>query len=114
MDGNDSGEEITEPHMCAVCGLNPGVFCASGLGPVSYARCETCIASGAESIGVVCLHIFLQGGPKTMAKHSLDEWWPDGVRSFLDGHYVGWQEIRGIYAGYEATFAKEGQPSPNR
>ena len=49
-----------------------------------------------------------------MAKHSLDGWWPDGVRSFLEGRYVGWQEIRGIYAEYEATFAKKGQPSPNR
>lgn len=102
----DSVEETTENQMCAVCGLNPGESYASGLGPVSYTRCETCIDKGAESIGVICLHIWLQGGPAAMAKHGSDGWWPNGVRSFLDGRYVGWQEIRGAYAEYEATFKK--------
>ena len=71
-----------------------------------YPRCETCLEEGAESIGVICLRIFLQGGPANVEKTDRGDWWPYGVKSYADGRYIGWPEILAIYPQYEAHFRK--------
>jgi hypothetical protein len=96
----------TPARTCSVCGLAPGEICNSALGPTSYARCETCLEEGAESIGVICLRIFLQGGPANVEKTDRGDWWPYGVKSYADGRYIGWPEILAIYPQYEAHFRK--------
>lgn len=97
--------ETTARRMCAVCGLAPGEDYPSGLGPTSYAVCETCLAEKAESIGIVCLWIHLQGGPA-----SVEQGDPGGryrkLTSFADGNYIGWPEIVAIYPQYEARFKR--------
>jgi hypothetical protein len=93
--------KTTASRICAVCGLAPGEDCPSALGPTSYPVCETCLAEGAESIGVVCLWVRLQGGPANLEKGD-----PDGrfreLKSFANGNYIGWPEIIAIYPEYEA------------
>jgi hypothetical protein len=90
-------------RTCAVCGLAPGEVCDSALGPTSYPICETCLAEGAESLGVVCLWIRLQGGPAKVEEND-----PGGrfreLKSFADGGYIGWPEIIAIYPEYEAAY----------
>ncbi len=98
-------DDVSSKHTCAVCGLHPGEVLPSSLGPTSYAVCETCIEENAESIGVACLWIRLQGGPEKVEKGD-----PVGrhleLKSFSDGHYIGWPEIVRIYPQYEAMFSK--------
>jgi hypothetical protein len=103
-------DEVKENHTCAVCGLNPGDVCASWLGPTSYARCKTCIDQSAESIGVICLRIFLQGGPAGVEKNASGDLWPHGIKTYLGGRYIGWQEILAVYPEYEAAFNNHKAP----
>jgi hypothetical protein len=98
--------DTTPTRTCAVCGLNPGEVWASGLGPTSYARCKTCLDQGAESIGVICLTIFLQGGPACAEENDSSDWWLHGVKTYFENRYIGWQEILTIYPEYEAQFMK--------
>ena len=81
--GEKMMEETTKPQTCDVCGLNPGEVLASGLGPVSYPCCKICLEQGAESIGVVCLTIFLQGGPASGEKYGPAEVSPDRLATFI-------------------------------
>lgn len=96
--------ETPSPHICDVCGRNPGKVYASGLGPVSYARCETCIEEGAEAIGIICLRLFFNGGPARAAESSQESWWRQSARTYLEGRYVGWAEIVAAYPEFEAEF----------
>jgi hypothetical protein len=96
----------TETPTCAVCGLNPGEVWASGIGPTSYACCKTCLDQGAESIGVVCLRIFLDGGPVSVEKTDWGSDWSHVVKTYYEGRYIGWQEILTVYPEYEAQFKK--------
>ncbi len=96
--------ETPKPRICGVCGMNPGEVLSSGLGPVSYRRCEICIAEGAEAIGVVCLRLFFTGGPTRAAGNSQGSWWRQSARTFLGGRYVGWTEIVAVYPEFEAEF----------
>ena len=100
-------DETTEIRTCDVCGLNPGEVVASGLGPVSYPCCKICLEQGAESIGVVCLSIFLRGGPESGENHGPGEWWLHEVKSYSEGRYIDWQEILTIYPCWEAHYIKD-------
>lgn len=97
---NETIDEIT----CFVCGLNPGTVYSSGLGPVSYPRCDTCLDKGAEDINVICLTLYYNGGPLRVAESSEGNWWRQNVRTFLNGRYVGWPEIVNKYPELEAKF----------
>lgn len=99
-----ASEEETSGHICNICGLAPGEIFDSALGPTSYARCETCREEGAESLGVICLRVRLQGGPAKVEQADLDDWWPWRVKSFADGRYIGWSEIRGRYPDFARQF----------
>ncbi len=96
--------ETPEPRICEVCGRNPGKILSSGLGPVSYVRCETCIEEGAEAIGVICLRLFFTGGPARAAESSQGSWWRQNARTYLEGRYADWAEIVAAYPEFEAEF----------
>ena len=91
---------------CDVCRQIPAEVCDSALGQKPYARCETCLEKGAESIGAICLRIFLEGGPANAEKNGRGDWWPYGVKSYDDGRYIGWPEILAIYPRYEVHFRR--------
>ena len=97
--------DIVEEHICDVCERNPGQIVSSGLGPVSYARCDTCLEDGAELIDVICMTLYLNGGPGPTADSGRGNWWRQRARTFLDGRYVGWAEIVAAYPEYEAECA---------
>ena len=99
-------DDTTPTHTCAVCGLAPGDVCESALGPTSYAFCQTCFEEGAESIGVICLWIYLQGGPASVEKNDAGGRFRE-IRSHADGRYIGWPEILAIYPRYEAQFGND-------
>lgn len=87
---------------CDVCGSTKNVdLCSSGLGPVSYSRCEECQSRGAEAIGVVCYWLFTYGGPSSAPDHF------DLVVSHLDEAYVCRNAIVDFYPEFERVFLAE-------
>lgn len=98
--------ENAETRTCAVCGLKPAEVHASRIGPTSYAICTTCLDQGAENLNIVCLRIFLEGGPERAEKGDPGHYWPHHVKTYFDGRYIGWQEILTIYPEHEAEFKK--------
>ena len=95
---------VCQTCTCDICGLNPGKVYASGMGPVSYAMCKTCISEGAEILGLICLRLFFHGGPDRVTDRDDGEWWRNSVRTYMDGDYVGWPEIVAAYPEFEASF----------
>jgi hypothetical protein len=90
-----------QQKTCGICGLGSGEIRHSGLGPVSYLCCDTCINEDAEEIGVICFHLFVEeGDAKSASKGPNAEWWKT-KRSFYDGKYIGWEEISSIYEELE-------------
>jgi hypothetical protein len=84
--------------------LAPGEVSESALGPRSYPRCQTCLEEQAESIAVICLRIYLEGGPETLKDSYQGNWWPFGVKSYSNGEYISWPRILALYPRFEALF----------
>ena len=97
--------DTAEAPICDVCERNPGQIISSGVGPVSYVRCDTCLDEGAELIDVICMTLYLNGGPGPTGDGAQGKWWRQRARSYLDGRYVGWAEIVAAYPKYEAECA---------
>ena len=97
--------DTVEAQICDVCERNPGHIFSSGVGPVSYMRCETCLVEGAELIDVICMTLYLNGGPGPTADSAQGNWWRQHARTYLNGRYVGWAEIAAAYPDYEAECA---------
>lgn len=91
---------------CDVCGQKPAEFHDSALGRKPYRRCEMCFENGAESITAICLKIFLEDGLEKVEKNDPGEWWPYGVKSYDEGCYIGWPEIRVLYPEHSRFFRK--------
>ena len=95
-------EISSQTATCDVCGSTKNVdLCSSGLGPVSYSRCEKCQSRGAEAIGVVCYWLFTYGGPGSAPNHF------DLVVSHLGETYVGRSAIVDVYPKFERLFLAE-------
>lgn len=93
---------------CEVCGRKSAELRASALGRKPYRRCATCLEKGAESLAAICLKVFLEGGPAVVARNDPNQWWPHGVKSYDDGHYIDWPDILALYPRYSVHFRKNG------
>ena len=89
---------------CDICGNdNPvGVF-SSGIAPVSGAMCQTCVDKRAENIGVVLFWISSYGKLFDVPDFS------QTITSYIDGKYVGWDEITSHYTEHEKEIAEDFQ-----
>jgi len=89
---------------CTICGNNNsvGVF-SSGIAPVSGSMCQTCIDKQAENIGIVLYWICSHGKLGDVPEFS------QTIISYLDGKYVGWNEIASHYKKHENEIVKDFQ-----
>jgi len=102
--------DTNEQNTCNVCGLNNGEIIASGMAPVSYICCETCLEQGAEEIWVICLRLHLdEGGPQLAELGPHGDWWKT-KRSYHGGKYIGWKEIAQIYDELEPELIQDDLP----
>lgn len=79
------GPRQAEHDVCNVCGRErPVTVHASSLGPASFARCDECIALGAEPFMMIATRFFVHGGVHEAGLAELK----DAV-TFFDGQCVG-------------------------
>jgi hypothetical protein len=91
---------------CDVCGkVRDAQVCASGLGPASFAYCDTCISHGAEPLNMFATAIYVAGGPAEVDPHDFEN-----TKTFLNDQYVGLDEVLRLYPMLKAQIAAEFNP----
>lgn len=98
----DADEPLeTEECGCDVCGLvDHCLITASGLGPVSYRRCNKCLELGAEMFDLIMLWLVLHQDSPSANSQCL------GFISFHNDQYVRWPEIREYFEREHASIVE--------